>query len=62
MELLIIFYQIPRQNIYGDEGLKDMKVIDAIYKAVKSGKEEAIDFNFYTSYLLRIFFDESKDE
>ena len=30
------------KNIYGDEGLKDMKVIDAIYKAVKSGKEEAI--------------------
>ena len=29
------------KNIYGDEGLKDMKVIDAIYKAVKSGKEEA---------------------
>jgi predicted dehydrogenase len=32
----------PRVPVDGEEGLKDMKIIDAIYKAVKSGKQETI--------------------
>ena len=30
------------KNIYGDEGLKDMNIIDAIYKAVKTGEKVII--------------------
>ena len=32
----------PRVPVDGEEGLKDMKIIDAIYKAVKSGKQETL--------------------
>lgn len=31
-----------RVPVDGEEGLKDMKIIDAIYKAVKSGKQETL--------------------
>jgi len=29
-------------RVPGEEGLKDMKVIDAIYRSIKSGKKEQI--------------------
>ena len=32
----------PKVPVDGEEGLKDMKIIDAIYKAVKSGKKETL--------------------
>ncbi len=32
----------PAVPVDGEEGLKDMKIIDAIYRAVKSGKKESI--------------------
>jgi predicted dehydrogenase len=30
------------KNIYGEEGLKDMNIIDAIYKAVATGEKVII--------------------
>lgn len=32
----------PVVPVDGEEGLKDLKIIDAIYKAVKSGKKESL--------------------
>jgi predicted dehydrogenase len=42
MASIILANKKPVVPVDGEEGLKDMKIIDAIYRAVKSGKEEKI--------------------
>ena len=42
MASIILENKKPIVPVDGEEGLKDMKIIDAIYKAVKSGKKESI--------------------
>jgi predicted dehydrogenase len=39
MAAIILEGKIPDVTIDGEEGLKDLKVIDAIYKAIKTGKK-----------------------
>jgi predicted dehydrogenase len=42
MAQIILQGKKPVVPVDGEEGLKDLKIIDAIYKAVKSGKKEAL--------------------
>ena len=42
MASVILENKKPIVPVDGDEGVKDMKIIDAIYKAVKSGKKETL--------------------
>lgn len=37
--------QNKRTRVPGEEGLKDMKIIDAIYKSIKTGEKEKIDIS-----------------
>lgn len=42
MASIILENKKPIVPVDGEEGVKDMKIIDAIYRAVKSGKKESI--------------------
>jgi predicted dehydrogenase len=42
MAEIILDGKQPAVPVDGEEGLKDMKILDAIYKAVKSGKQEPL--------------------
>jgi predicted dehydrogenase len=39
---IILQGKVPTVPVDGEEGLKDLKIIDAIYEAVKSGKKVAL--------------------
>ena len=43
MASVILENKKPLVPVNGEEGVKDMKIIDAIYKAVKSGKKESLN-------------------
>jgi predicted dehydrogenase len=43
MASIILENKRPIVPVDGEEGLNDMKIIDAIYKAIKSGKKENIN-------------------
>ncbi len=43
MAEIILDNKQPLVPVDGEEGLKDMKIVDAIYRAVKSGKKETLD-------------------
>jgi predicted dehydrogenase len=43
MASIIFENKKPVIPVDGEEGLKDMKIIDAIYRAIKSGKREELN-------------------
>jgi len=43
MASIILENKKPIVPVDGEEGVKDMKIIDGIFKAVKSGKRESLN-------------------
>jgi len=42
MAALILDQNMPQVSVFGQEGLKDMIIIDAIYEALQTGKKVAL--------------------
>jgi predicted dehydrogenase len=45
MAAIILDNKVPEIPVDGQEGLKDMVIVDAIFKAVKTGKKINIKYN-----------------
>jgi predicted dehydrogenase len=41
-DFAVCVQQGKQSRVSGEEGLKDMRVVDAIYRSIKSGKREKI--------------------